>query len=49
MNEIIVLGNYMPSNHDASRCVSVCGIAPCVKGNHMTVTAILVIEDDTDE
>lgn len=39
-NEIKVLGNYMPSGHDASRVVDVDGIAPTVKENHGTVTAI---------
>lgn len=48
MNEIIILGNYMKSNYDSSRVVSSKGIAPCVKENHGTVTAVL-IEDDKDE
>ena len=39
-DEIKVVGNYMPSNHDASRVVDVDGIAPTVKENHGTVTAI---------
>ena len=38
--EIKVVGNYMPSNHDASRVVDIDGIAPTVKENHGTVTAI---------
>lgn len=38
----MILGNYMPSNHDASRVVHIGGIAPCVKENHGTVTAIIV-------
>ena len=37
---IKVLGNYMPSGHDASRIVDVDGLAPTVKENHGTVTAI---------
>ena len=41
-NQIIVLGNYHKSNHDASRIVSGRGIAPTVKENHGTVTAVLV-------
>ena len=45
-NEIIILGNYMQSNYDASRIVHIKGIAPCVKENHGTVTAILVNEDE---
>lgn len=36
---IITLGNYMPSNHDASRIVDSEGLAPTVKENHGTVTA----------
>ena len=39
---IEVIGNYSPSNHDASRIVSPEGIAPTVKENHGTVTATLV-------
>lgn len=35
----------MPSNHDASRIVDTNGIAPTVKENHGTVTAVLI--DDT--
>lgn len=44
MNEIIILGNYMNSNHDASRIVSVEGVAPCVKENHGTITAVLICD-----
>lgn len=40
-NKIMQVGNYMPSNHDASRVVDTNGIAPCVKENHGTVTGIL--------
>ncbi len=39
MNEIKVIGNYMPSGHDASRIVDSNGIAPTVKENHGTTTA----------
>ena len=39
MNGIKVIGNYMPSGHDASRIVDSDGLAPCVKENHGTVTA----------
>lgn len=39
-NEIKVVGNYMPSNHDASRIVSDEGIDPTVKENHGTVTGV---------
>lgn len=38
---IKVIGNYMPSGHDASRIVDSNGVAPTVKENHGTVTAIL--------
>ena len=38
--KIEVVGNYMPSGHDASRIVDSKGIAPTVKENHGTVTAI---------
>ena len=38
---IEVIGNYSPSNHDASRIVSQNGIAPTVKENHGTVTATM--------
>ncbi len=38
--KIIVVGNYMPSGHDASRIVDENGIAPTVKENHGTVTAV---------
>lgn len=42
--KVIVLGNYSPSNHNASRIVDSSGIAPTVMENHGTVTAI--IKDD---
>ncbi len=45
-NEIIIIGNYTPSNYDASRVVNIKGVAPCVKENHGTVTAILVYENE---
>lgn len=38
--QINVVGNYSPSNHDASRIVDVDGLAPTVKENHGTVTAV---------
>ena len=40
-NSIKVVGNYMPSGHDASRIVDENGLAPTVKENHGTVTAVL--------
>jgi len=38
---IKVLGNYSPSNHEASRIVDTNGISPTVKENHGTVTGIV--------
>lgn len=38
---IKVIRNYMPSNHDASRIVDSDGLAPTVKENHGTVTAVV--------
>jgi DNA (cytosine-5)-methyltransferase 1 len=40
-NNIIKVGNYMPSNHNASVVVHKNGIAPTVMENHGTVTAVL--------
>ena len=37
--KIEVIGNYMPSGHDASRVVNSSGLAPTVKENYGTVTA----------
>ena len=48
-NNIKVVGNYMPSNHDASRVVSIDGVAPTVKENHGTVTGILETSEKLDE
>ena len=39
--QINVVGNYSPSGHDASRVVDTVGLAPTVKENHGTVTAIV--------
>ena len=49
LDEIKVIGNYMPSNHDASRVVDIEGIAPTVKENHGTVTAIAEPQIDIKE
>lgn len=38
--KIEVIGNYSPSNHDASRIVDEKGISPTIKENHGTVTAV---------
>lgn len=40
---VVVKGNYSPSNHNASRIVDDEGLAPTVKENHGTVTAIEVV------
>lgn len=40
--KIQILGNYQPSEHDASRVVSPNGISTAVKENHGTVTATIV-------
>lgn len=39
--QTVILGNYMPSNHNASRIVSSDYSAPTVMGNHGTITAIV--------
>jgi site-specific DNA-cytosine methylase len=48
-NNINVVGNYMPSNHDASRVVHINGVDPCVKENHGTVTGILEEQSKLNE
>lgn len=40
-NNILIRGNYSPSNHEAARIVDGAGTAPCVKENHGTVTGVL--------
>ena len=39
---VVVLGNYSPSKHNASRVVDSKGLAPTVMENHGTVTATVV-------
>lgn len=39
---VVVLGNYIPSNHNASRIVDDNGIAPTVMENNGTVTAVCI-------
>ena len=41
VEKVNVIGNYMPSGHDASRIVDSRGLAPTVKENHGTVTATM--------
>ena len=38
---IEVIGNYSPSGHEASRVINSDGIAPTVKENHGTITAVI--------
>lgn len=40
---VVVLGNYSPSGHNASRIIHPEGIAPTVMENHGTVTATVVV------
>jgi DNA (cytosine-5)-methyltransferase 1 len=42
---VCVIGNYMPSGHEASRIVDNEGIAPTIKENHGTVTATNVYSE----
>lgn len=42
---IVKVGNYSPSNHNASSVVDTDGIAPTVMENHGTVTAIPIKKD----
>jgi DNA (cytosine-5)-methyltransferase 1 len=43
--KVSVIGNYSPSNHNASSIVDSNGIAPTVMENHGTITAIAIPED----
>lgn len=43
-NQIIVLGNLFPSEHEAGRIVSRGGVSPTVKENHGTVIGVVVSE-----
>ena len=45
-NKVIKVGNYMPSNHNASRIIDVVGVDPTVMENHGTITAIMVNDDE---
>jgi len=38
---VVTIGNYSPSNHNASRVVDNDGLAPTVMENHGTITAII--------
>lgn len=39
---VVVLGNYSPSNHEASRVIDEDGLAPTFKENHGTINAVLI-------
>ena len=43
--EIIKVGNYHKSGHNASSIVDPDGIAPTVMENHGTVTAVILWDD----
>jgi DNA (cytosine-5)-methyltransferase 1 len=45
--KVSVIGNYSPSNHNASSVVDSNGLAPTVMENHGTITAIVIPEDTT--
>jgi hypothetical protein len=40
--EVKVVGNYSPSNHEASRIIDEEGLAPTFKENHGTINAVLI-------
>jgi DNA (cytosine-5)-methyltransferase 1 len=44
--KVNVVGNYSPSNHNASSIVDSNGIAPTVMENHGTITGVVVKEND---
>ena len=46
---VVVLGNYSPSNHEASRIIDPNYSAPTFKGNHNTVNAVSVSGIATNE
>lgn len=37
-----VIGNYTPSGHEASKIVDIESVAPTVKENHGTITAVAI-------
>lgn len=47
--KIVVVGNYSPSGHNASRIVHPEGVAPTVMENHGTVTAVIVNESKEEK
>jgi DNA (cytosine-5)-methyltransferase 1 len=42
---VVVVGNYSPSNHNASSVVDSNGLAPTVMENHGTITGVIVYDD----
>lgn len=44
MEDIIILGNCFPSEHESGRVVSKEGIAPTVMENHGSITKVIVKE-----
>ena len=48
-DEVNVVGNYMKSGYDASRIINPDGIAPAVKENHGTVTAVAVSKPELEK
>ena len=46
--KVMVVGNYSPSGHNASRVVARGGLAPTVMENHGTVTAVMIDERHGD-
>lgn len=47
--QIMKIGNYSPSGHNASTVVNPNGVAPTVMENHGTVTAVVVDETETNK
>lgn len=45
-DDVVVIGNYSPSGHHASRIVDKNGLSPTVMENHGTVTAVVVGEKE---
>ena len=43
--KVSVIGNYSPSNHNASSVVDSNGLAPTVMENHGTITGVIVYDD----
>ena len=48
-DKVVVLGNYSPSNHNASKIIDKGGYAPTVMENHGTITAIVDTPNKIDE